>query len=124
MRGGMKRALTLVLLSGAFLVASCGGGSSSTTPPPAPSITVSPTSATVVVKGTQQFTATVSNASSTLVNWQVNSVAGGDTTHGTISASGLYTAPPTVPSGANVVTITAVSQAVTTLTATASVTII
>ena len=117
----MKHLVPLTWLPAALLLASCGGSSSST-PPPAPAITVSPTSATLIVKGTQQFTANVSNASSTLVNWQVNSVAGGNSSTGTIDSNGLYTAPSTVPTS-NVVTITAVSQAVSTLTATASVTI-
>lgn len=122
--GCWNNPLPLTLLSAVVLASSCGGGGSSTsTPTPTPAISVSPTSATVVVKGTQQFTPTVTNASSTLVNWQVNSVAGGDATHGTISTSGLYTAPSAVPTGGNVVTITAVSQAISTLTATASVTI-
>jgi len=44
------------------------------------------------------------------VTWQVNGVTGGDSTHGTINASGLYTAPAAVPSPATV-TVTAISQA-------------
>jgi hypothetical protein len=77
----------------------------------------------VAVNGTVQCTATILNLSSTLVNWQAGGVASGNSTFGTIDANGLYTAPKAVPTN-NVVTITAVAQAQTTLTATASVTIL
>ena len=70
-----------------------------------------------------QFTASILNLSSTLVNWQVNSVQSGNSTYGTIDTNGLYTAPKTVPTN-NVVTITAVAQAQTSLTATANLTIL
>jgi hypothetical protein len=72
-------------------------------------VTVSPTSASVVTTKTQQFTASVANASNPGVSWHVNGVAGGDAAHGTISSSGMYAAPATVPSPATV-TVTAVSQ--------------
>ena len=55
-------------------------------------ITLAPTSATVLVGTTTQFTATATNGGA--VNWSVNGVANGNTTVGTISTSGLYTAPP------------------------------
>jgi len=73
-------------------------------------ITVTPTSTSVPVSGTQKFTASVANTSNTAVIWQVNGVTGGEATHGTIDATGLYKAPPTVPSPSTV-TIAAVSQA-------------
>ena len=92
------------------------------TPTAAVSVTISPTTATVLAGGTQQFTATVQNTSNTAVTWQVNGVTGGNTTVGTISSSGLYTAPTVVPSPATV-TVTAVSQADTTKSASALVTI-
>ncbi len=88
---------------------------------PPVSVVVSPKTANVVAGLTQQFTATVTNATNTMVTWQVNNVAGGNATVGTISASGLYTAPATVPSGA--VTVKAISAADTTKFDTATVTI-
>ncbi len=102
------------------ILSSCG----STATTVAPSITAScvPTQGTgadVTVLGTAQCTASVLNASSTLVNWSVSG-----TGNGSIDAtSGLYTAPATVPT-TNVVTITATSQVQSTLTATASLTIV
>jgi hypothetical protein len=87
------------------------------------SISVSPTSASVPAGATQQFTATVQNTTNTNVTWQVNGVTGGDSAHGTISAAGLYTAPSTVPSPP-AVTVTAISQADTTKSASAAVTVV
>ena len=57
-----------------------------------------------------QFTAQVSNLSNTAVTWQVDGIPGGSSSSGTISSTGLYTAPALLPSPATV-TITAVSQA-------------
>ncbi|HWZ99963.1 MAG TPA: hypothetical protein VN025_19555, partial [Candidatus Dormibacteraeota bacterium] len=90
--------------------------------PPLVAVAVSPKTANVVTAATQQFTATVSNTSNTAVTWQVNGVNGGNSTVGTISASGLYTAPAAVPSPASV-TIKAVSQADNTKSDTATVTV-
>ncbi len=75
-----------------------------------PSITVavSPTTAIVQTSTTRQFTGTASNGAA--LTWRVNGVSGGNSTVGTVNASGLYTAPTTVPSTADVT----VSAAVTT----------
>jgi len=102
--------LFLMLVLAAFLVA-CGGGSSSSSPPV---VTVSPTSASLWpdVTGfptsavTQQFSASVSNTTSQSVTWAVNGTTGGNSTVGTISSSGLYTAPATSPGTAITVTAT------------------
>jgi len=59
---------------------------------------------------TAQFSAAVANSSNQSVIWQVNGISGGNSTTGTISATGLYTAPLTLPSP-NSVTISATSQA-------------
>ena len=97
-----------------FGIAGCGGSSStaasvSTTP----LVTVSGTSQ-VRLGSTTQFTATVTNETNTAVTWQVNGVTGGSATVETISATGLYAPPATIPA-TNPVTITAVSVAVPTL---------
>jgi hypothetical protein len=86
-------------------------------------VTVSPTSATVRINHSQQFTATVQNSTNQQVAWKVNGVAGGSSAVGTINNSGLYTAPSSVPSP-NTVTITAVSAADATASGNASVTIV
>jgi serine protease len=72
-------------------------------------VTVSPATSSVQTHATLTFTATVANAADTTVTWQVNGVAGGNATVGTISAAGIYTAPASLPSPATV-TISAVSN--------------
>src|ERR1700688_4122381 len=81
-------------------------------------VSVTPASTSVPVLGTKKFTASVANTSDPTVTWQVNGTTGGEPTHGTIDATGLYTAPPAVPSP-SVVTIAAISQAQPTRMATA-----
>jgi uncharacterized protein (DUF1800 family) len=74
-------------------------------------VTISGATATRL-SGTTQFTATVTGATSSAVTWEVNGTVGGSASTGTISASGLYTAPAVMPSGTSVV-ITAISTVVT-----------
>ncbi len=80
-------------------------------------VTVSPASTVQIpVSGTQTFTATVSGATDTTVtNWQVNQIPGGNSTFGTIVSSGgnsaLYTAPATVSAAPFPLIITAASNA-------------
>ncbi len=105
------------------LLTACGGGSSSSSggSTPGVNVSISPTTATVPANGTQQFAATVTGSSNTAVQWQVNSVTGGSVANGLISTSGLYTAPPTTT---NIqVTVTAVSSADSTKTASATVSV-
>lgn len=59
------------------------------------SVQVSPGSTLVAPGATQQFTARVQNISPSTVTWSVDGVTGGNATLGTISSSGLYTAPAT-----------------------------
>jgi len=75
-----------------------------------------------VGSGGQPFTADVANATDTGVTWQVNGVTGGNSTFGTISTAGVYLPPATMPS-ASTVTITAVSSADSSVSATAQVVI-
>jgi hypothetical protein len=108
--------LLLALLPVILALNSCGGTAAAV-----PTITVAGASGTVIVNGTVQFTASILNLSSTLVNYSVSGTGTGP--FGTIDANGLYTAPSTVPLN-NVVTITATAQAQSTLTATTTVTIL
>ena len=93
-----------------------------TAPTAGVSVTISPTNGTLRVNRTMQFTATVSNSSNTSVIWKVNGAAGGNAEAGSISSSGLYRAPSSVPQPATV-TISATSVADPAKTASASVTI-
>ncbi|MDB6162051.1 MAG: peptidase and in kexin sedolisin [Gammaproteobacteria bacterium] len=86
-------------------------------------VSITPTTASVQIGMTQTFTAAVMGSSNTTVNWSVNGVAGGNATLGMISTSGVYTAPMTVPTPA-IVTVTAVSAADSTKSASASTTVV
>ena len=79
---------------------------------PTVSVSVSPASANVKAGGTQQFTATVVGSTNTSVTWSISPATGA----GTISSSGLYTAPAAVTSP-QTVTITATSAANTSVKA-------
>jgi hypothetical protein len=93
------------------------------------SVSISPSLATMATLATQSFTATVSGSSNTAVTWQVNGTSGGNSTAGLVSTTvlgttneAIFLAPSTVPSPASV-SVTAVSQADPTKSATATVTI-
>jgi serine protease len=86
-------------------------------------VSITPTSASVQTGMTEMFTATVTGSSNTTVSWSVNGLVGGSATMGMISTSGVYTAPMTVPSPA-VVTVTAVSAADSTKSASAQTTVV
>src|SRR2546427_848179 len=119
----MRRLLWVFLFAfTGFFLSACSGAGRSNTAPPQISVTISPTSASVATGQTQQFTATVTGGSNTGVTWRVNGVTGGNSTAGTISTSGLYIAPNAVPNPATV-TITAVSQADSSKSFSASATI-
>jgi len=77
-----------------------GSASVTITPPPPPALSISPASASVPVNGALPFTASVQNSSSDVL-WEVDNLSGGNSTIGTISASGrlaaVYKAPAQVP---------------------------
>lgn len=101
------------------------GGSNAEQPTIASSevaVSVDPPAVSLSVSQTQQFTATVTSTSNKNVTWDVNGVAGGTATVGTISSSGLYTAPAQVPSPAQV-SVNATSMADPTKSDSANVTI-
>jgi hypothetical protein len=105
---------------------------SSPTPPAAPpnppasgsiSVTVTPNPASVRAGSSQQFAATVTGTSNSSVTWSVNNVAGGNSAFGTITASGNYTAPATLPNP-NTITIQAMSSADSSASGTSAVTLL
>jgi polygalacturonase len=88
-------------------------------------VTVSGAS-TVNVGQTAQYAAAISapgrGATNQSVTWMVNGVAGGNTSTGTISATGLYTSPTAVPASA--VTISAASVLSSSANGSMSVTVV
>jgi hypothetical protein len=118
--------LTLILVLGIYLAfclsgASAGNGNNGNHRGGSIKVSISPTSSALQVGQSQQFTATVTG-SATGLNWLVNGVVGGNSTVGTISASGLYTAPATVPSSSVNVTAQSVAQSTASASATVSIT--
>ncbi len=120
-----------VVFLGVALAASAGalgcgvsGGNPGPPPPPPPAISVSasPTNAMVFLGATQSFTATVTGTANSNVNWSVNGVLGGNSIVGTISNTGLYTAPQNMPSPPTL-TVTATSVADPSKSASATVTV-
>lgn len=86
------------------------------TAPPTVSVHVSPTAVTLAPLGTQQFTATVSGSADTSVTWSVTPSGGAG---GTITQTGLYTAPTLL----GTYTVRATSNADPTKSGTAAVTV-
>lgn len=72
------------------------------------SLSVSPNGAQLTPGATQQFTATLQGLSNTAVTWSVDGVSGGNTSVGTIDATGLYTAPNAV--GGHTITVASAAQ--------------
>jgi uncharacterized protein (DUF1800 family) len=92
-------------------------------PPLNVQVKVAPTTAQIRASAKQQFSATVTGTANTGVAWSVNNVAGGNSTLGTVDASGMYTAPASLPNP-NPVNVTATSAADSRATASAAATIL
>src|SRR5579863_7191875 len=89
---GFHRIAMALTIAAAFGLWGCGGGSTSSSPPtsnpPLVSVTVTPSSITVLRDATQAFTAKVLGTTNTAVTWSVEESSGG-----TIDSAGLYTPP-------------------------------
>jgi Glycosyl hydrolases family 16/Chitobiase/beta-hexosaminidase C-terminal domain len=86
-------------------------------------IMLSPATASVVLGGTKQLTASVTGASNSTVTWTVSGNGCTGSGCGTVSPAGLYTGPPAVPNSATV-TITATSVADGSKSASATLTLV
>jgi hypothetical protein len=86
-------------------------------------VTVTPASTSLVTGTTQQFNASVVGTSNTAVTWNTQGTGCSGVACGTISDTGLYTAPSAIPSPADV-TVTATSLADPSKTSSSSVTIV
>jgi hypothetical protein len=112
----------------ALWLVGCGGGPASVSSPPPPTpptsvtVTVTPTTGSVLLGNSQTLTATVTDTADTSVTWSVNNIPGGGPSMGTTTSTGVYTAPTDLPSPA-IVQVTATSQADSSKSATAQITI-
>jgi hypothetical protein len=124
----LRRKFSLFLTLTACLQAGCAhisGSHSSPIPPSSGSIQVSvtPNPANVRAGSSQQFVIEVTGTSNTAVTWFVNNAAGGSSTTGTISSSGMYTAPASLPNP-NTIAIQATSSADSSASGSSSVTLL
>ena len=71
------------------------------------SVAVMPATVSIEAAQSQQFAANVQNTSDTTVIWNVNGIPGGNTSVGTITSNGMYTAPRYPPPGgtANIIAV-------------------
>src|SRR5580704_18690945 len=84
---------TILALAAALGAWGCGGSNSSGV-----SITASPTTASVITNRTQLFSGVVPGNSNTAITWTLACAANvAANTCGSIDATGLYTAPATIP---------------------------
>ena len=86
---------------------------------PGSTVNVKPVAPCILPSGTEQFSANVAGLGSSAVYWYVDGVKGGNASAGTISATGLYTAPSITATH----TIKAVSQASSSVSGSAVLTI-
>jgi hypothetical protein len=115
---GIMPSSATVTVTATSALATAPGVATVTLTGPVVTVTVSPATANVFANEAgntwsasatqQQFSATVTNASSQTVTWAVT----GGSANGTVDSSGLYTAPPNVPNPA-AVTVTAASTLAT-----------
>lgn len=98
-----------VTITAADSTATTENGTATITIVAAQGVTVSPAALAVPAGASATVSATASGTAVT-PTWEVNGVAGGSASVGTITAAGVYTAPLTPPSGGSV-TITAVNGA-------------
>lgn len=98
--------LTLVAILG---LVGCAGSSSPVIPPQKVVVTLAPQMAAVAATTqTQQFVPTVTGTTNTSVTWSVDTIAGGNSTVGTIDNTGIYTPPAT--GGTHTITATSVAE--------------
>jgi arylsulfate sulfotransferase len=92
-----RRTVQILLSSGLFaiinFISGCNAGSFSEGPTPAPAPVITPSSAVLLPGQTLQFNATVNGAPLANAVWLVDRFVSGGTAIGTITPSGLYTAP-------------------------------
>jgi hypothetical protein len=115
----------ILAVAGALGLTACGSGGGSSTPIV---VSINTDVSNIETFQTVQFSATVTGASNTAVTWQLSCNATPASVCGTMSASGMYVAPNTVPTLATMsstdpaqLIVTAISQADSNATASTGV---
>jgi N-acetylneuraminic acid mutarotase len=115
----MKKALMMkVLIVALLLLAGCAAEHSEEI-----RVTLIPIAANVYITQSVQLTAAVHNSANSAVTWSLSGAGCSGVTCGTISSTGLYTAPESVPSTPSI-TVKATSVADTSKSASATITIL
>ena len=105
-----KHALPIALFALGLISSAPQGAAAQAAPFPAP-LSLLPQSAPVVAGQSQQFRAEFTDPAGQVTGWEVNGTVGGSAALGTVTPSGLYTAPAQAP--ATAVTVSAVSSSLT-----------
>jgi len=91
-------------------------------PAAAATLLISPSSESVAIGASRTFIVALTGSPTPRVKWKVNGIAGGNSSIGTVTTAGVYTAPAALPAK-NPVTLTATTVNAPTKTATAVVTV-
>jgi hypothetical protein len=119
LKPAVQRAFSLVAVVARLLVLCCAASAR----PQDVQVSISPRYVVVQLGQQQPFTVTVTGTGHTAVTWQVDRANGGNSSAGKISTTGVYTAPSAMPKLASA-TVTAVSQADPSKSATAVITLV
>lgn len=122
----LRLGAVLITISFALLIAACGTQVSSQSSSQPVTISLSPSAETVETGNQLKLSVTVGGTYDPYLDWSVNGVAGGNSTIGTVSSTGLYTAPDVVPSdtgGSADVTVTVALRSDPTKSASSTLTI-
>ena len=124
----MRIAIQILCLMAAVWIVPCATSSGTsaaqvTRTLPTVQVTITPGSASVRARGTQQFHVTVRGTTNSTVIWSVNGVKGGNSSLGIINSGGMYIAPQTLPTP-NKVTVSAVSTVSAAAKASAAITLL
>jgi hypothetical protein len=124
----MRIAIQILCLMAAVWIVPCATNSGTsaaqvTRTLPTVQIAITPSSASVRARGTQQFHVTVRGTTNSTVIWSVNGVKGGNSALGIINSGGMYIAPQTLPTP-NKVTVSAVSTVSTAAKSSAAITLL
>ena len=107
-----------------FAIALIAGATGNTPAATAPvTIAISPTAVDLRLGATKDFNVNLGNTTNKAVVWKVNGVASGNATVGTVNGDGLYTPPAAIPATGKV-TVSVVSSADQTKSASAVVTLL
>jgi uncharacterized protein (DUF1800 family) len=118
----LKRSALVLLSTVAIFLGGCAEAIIPSSGSQGYTIIVTPGTATLPGLTTQQFSAKTNDGSKPTLSWTINGIAGGNPTIGTISSTGLYTAPE-FPPAPNTIKVSATDTVDTSKTGSSAVTL-